>query len=58
MNPEKIQDVTEMMGKQIEFDMGMIVLMAFQSGAKPYDLYKIFVEAHQDVLKRMEERKQ
>lgn len=58
MNPEKIQDVTEMMGKQIEFDMGMIVLMAFQSGAKPYDLYKIFVEEHQNVLKRMEERKQ
>lgn len=58
MNPEKARKVAAMIGKQIEFDMNMIAIISFQAGADPDDLYKIFVEAHQDVLKRMEERKQ
>lgn len=57
MNPEKAKAVTELLTKQINFDLKIIAMISFQAGIDPNQLHKVFIESHQELLKRQEAKK-
>lgn len=54
MNPEKAKAVTELLTKQIKFDLKIIAMISFQAGVDPNALHRVFIESHQELLKRQE----
>lgn len=57
MNPKKAKAVTELLTKQINFDLKIIAMISFQAGVDPNALYRVFIESHQELLKRQEAKK-
>lgn len=56
-NPKKAKVITELLTQQINNDLKIIAMISSQVEIDPNVLHRVFIESHQELLKRKEAKK-